>query len=129
MQASEAAAAVQATATPMPSKAAAAVLPRRVANSQSVFRGTAIDGLSRPGALERRIDLATRQATGNSRNHRPQSEADRAAALLDSFHTVLDPYLTQRCSINDRTGRHVRSIRDKDRFVTDNIKYRARTLG
>jgi len=109
----------------MPSEAAAAVQTRRVANSQSAFRGPARDGSSGQHALQPRVSLATRKATGdpsNFRNDRPQEEADQAAILLDSFHTVLYPYLTQRCFLNDRTGKHVRSILNKECFIRENIK-------
>ena len=61
----------------MLTQAEAAVQTRCVANKQSAFRGTARDGSSGQGALQPRMDLATRQAARDPkvcRNNRPQGE-------------------------------------------------------
>ena len=45
------------------------------------------------------------------------------ALLLTAFHEVLQPILEARCEVNDKTNQHHWSITDRERFVSDNIKY------
>ena len=48
---------------------------------------------------------------------------DSIAALLTAWHAIVKPIAIERCTVNPRTGTHVRSILDSDRFIQDNMTY------
>ena len=47
---------------------------------------------------------------------------DGIALVLTAFHEVMEPTLRDRCIVNEKTGVHKRTITDRGRFVSGNIK-------
>ena len=100
----------------------------------SEFRGNgkvSADGTRGPNASRARIPYATRRDRGfkrrvNEPGYTPPEEqwvGDQAALIMTAFHSVLQPLLLQRCEINPKTGYHLRSVTNTQRFVGDNVKF------
>jgi hypothetical protein len=94
-------------------------------NQNKRFRGTRLDGSSGARAKLARIDWDTRVAEGKW-THKPcaaRDSGDSIAALLIAWHTTVKPLCIERCELNPRTGEHLRSITDTERFISNNMGY------
>jgi hypothetical protein len=107
-------------------KAATSAVSTHVQTNQNqTNRGLRADGSSGPEAKRARIDWDTRVAEGIW-THRPtpsRTSGDSLAALLIAWHTTVQPLCIERCELNTKTGVHLRSITNTEKFIPNNMKY------
>ena len=73
----------------------------------------------------RSAPLATSKTNSQREAFKPpqeQSVGDGVALVLTAFHEIMQPILTGRCFVNVTTGTHKRSITNRGRSISDNIK-------
>ena len=94
-------------------------------NAGKKFRGHRVDGSSGSHAVNPRIDYETRVRTGQWKYKPPASRptGDAIAALQTAWHSTVQPYAMNRAWVNRKTGQHVRSILDRQRFIGGCMRY------
>jgi hypothetical protein len=94
-------------------------------NQNQTNRGIRADGSSGPEAKRPRTDWDTRVAEGIW-THRPtpsRASGDSLAALLIAWHMTVKPLCIERCELNPKTGVHLGSITNTEKFIPNNMKY------
>ena len=131
VRATEEASAARPARPPPPVRSA--VARKREDIVSSAFRGN--DRVCNRGTLGSNAQRARKSYADRARDHfeeelenggfippEAQSVGDCTALVLTAFHEVMQPILEKRCTVNPKTNQHLRSITNRGRFVSDNIK-------